>query len=186
MSDLHPFLDSFREEHAKIKSELKALLDAEEWRNFFDRARELVLAHELREERFLFPALASKAEVRTGGPFCILYYDMHTNCPPLLQAASVCGGTPRHPTPLNVPDHLRGFFEENSPVSIPLQDHMALEQILNESASAEPAQLPVLAAIYFSIMSLHFEKEDRCLLAMCAQMVSDQEWTSWSEKANKV
>jgi len=183
MSELHPFLQSFRDEHAGIKNELKALLDAENWRDFFKRARELVPPHELREEKFLFPALATKVEVRTGGPMCMLYYSMHSSSPPLARAASICGQKQIQPNPKNVPEHLKEFFEENLPVCIPLQDHIALEQILNASVTADPAELSILAVTYFSIMSLHFEKEDCCLLVMCAQIVSDQEWDSWSLKS---
>lgn len=184
MSELHPFLQSFRDEHAAIKKDLNLLLDAENWSEFFSRARELVPPHEMREEKFLFAALATKIEIRAGGPMCMLYFDLHTSNPPLARAATICGQRQIQLGPKNVPAHLKEFFEENLPVCIPLQDHFALEQILNASVNASPADLSYLAVTYFSIMSLHFEKEDQCLLVMCSQIISDQEWDSWSKKAH--
>lgn len=77
MSELHPFLQSFVDEHVLIQKELSVRFEAEDWRGFFESARALLPPHELREEKFLFPALATKVEVRTGGPMCTLFFDKH-------------------------------------------------------------------------------------------------------------
>lgn len=183
MSELHPFLQSFVDEHVLIQKELSVRFEAEDWRGFFESARALLPPHELREEKFLFPALATKVEVRTGGPMCTLFFDKHIKNPPLARAAAACGQKQFQPSPANVALHLRKFFEENLPVCVPLQDHFALEQILRASLTAEPPSLPFLAATFFSMLKLHIEKEDRCLLVMCSQIVSGQEWDSWSLKS---
>lgn len=183
---LHPFLESFRKEHAENFEALKRLKLAGDWTGFYRYCRQEVLeTNEKREELFLFPAIAAKAEIRAGGPACMLYYDLHLSEAPLLNAAMACDEPPLVPS--KIANAIRKpFYDAGSPVCIPIEDHMALEQILNRAErESDPAQLDFLSAIYMRIFRSHIEKEDNCLLLMSQSLLDTAEWDSWAQKSNE-
>lgn len=185
MSELHPFLQGFRDEHVVILASLRQLCADQDWTGFFKFCRSNVLnVHERREELFLFSAIALKAEIRAGGPFCMLYYGLHLQSPPLLAAASICDEPVIDPR-INQSCTRKPFYEAGSPVCIPVEDHLALEQILNRAErESEPGKLTILAAIYMRIVQSHFEKEDSCLLPMSQSILTEAELNEWSEKSD--
>lgn len=171
---LHPFLENFREEHAQILRALNSCVQERNWSEYFKIAREQVFdRHEQREEIFLFPAIATKREIRSGGPMCMLYYDMHTQSPPLKRAAVICD-EPLIVARENGAPHLKEIFESQSPACIPIEDHMAMEQILKK-AERDKASLELLATVHLAILKIHFEKEDCCLLPMSASLLGAEE-----------
>jgi hypothetical protein len=183
--ELHPFLLEFKMEHARILAGLSALMARGDWPQFFRYATENVLnGVEKREELYLFAAIAAKAEIRSGGPMCMLYFDLHTSSPPLLQAATMCDEPVQNPRAAP-PPHRVPFYESGSPVCIPIEDHLALEQISRhaEKAAGDTHRLSILGTVYFQILKLHFEKEDNCLLAMSQSLLSNEELDLWWKKS---
>lgn len=164
--DLHPFLQEFRGTHVRILEDLGILQAQKDWPAFFNYCADSVHAdHERREELFLFSAIASKAEIHAGGPMCMFYYDLHMQCPSLARAAMICNEPRRQPVQMDIP------------ICIPLQDHMALEQILKKATRerAAPEHLEILAAVYIDILKVHFAKEDNCLLPMSQSLLTSEE-----------
>jgi len=184
MTELHPFLQSFRAEHVSLLASLRRLYADRDWSGFFKFCRTDVLNdHEMREELFLFSAIALKAEIKAGGPFCMLYYGLHLQNPPLSAAASICA-EPKIDPRKNLNSTRKPFYEAGSPVCIPIEDHLALEQIVNAAErKSEPSELATLATAYLPILQSHFEKEDSCLLPMSQSILTRAELDSWCEKA---
>ncbi len=202
-NELHPFLEAFRHDHVELLTHLSGHLnhvlgardsaaEIAALRGFFNYAAgELHMEHKLREELFLFPAVAQKSLIRGGGPLCTLYFDRHLKQPPLARAASVCGRPRSSPSAKNIPDHWRWFYEMQSPTCIPLEDHLAEKEILDfaRGALATPAEgmLPEIrfaAHVYFDLLKGHSQKEDNCLIPMCHSLVSYTEWSEWSMRAD--
>jgi hemerythrin superfamily protein len=175
MSELHPFLQSIRDEHKFILTTLSSLQANLDWPHFFQFCRAQVQEHEKLEELFLFTAIASKEEIKAGGPYCMLYYGLHLQNPPLNAAASACC-EPSFDPRKNLNSTRKPFFEMNSPVCIPVEDHMALEQILKKvEQNADALNIIGLASLYMRILKSHFEKEDSCLLPMCQSILTEVE-----------
>lgn len=188
MMDWHPFLLEFFNEHIQILrrlEEFKRDIDGpQSWdalKDFFAYCEnEIAGRHNLKEELFLFPAMSGKAEIRAGGPLCMLYFERHLAHHPLDRSAAASGKKRMQPNPGNVPEHLRGFFEQNSPVCIPIMDHLAegeLTERANELLAGEPNQdalreLKFLSDVYMDLVREHFEKENNCLLPMCHTILS--------------
>ena len=167
MVTLHPFLNQFKEEHATFLEHMAQLQAAGDWPAFFAYSRAVIAQHEKREEQLLFNAIARKAEISAGGPLCMLYYDLHIAHPPLTRAAAVCN------QPKWIPKHI----DAGSPVCLPIEDHMALEQITTHALvpGRQRRELETLATIYLSILRVHFEKEDNCLFPMSQHLLSTGE-----------
>lgn len=192
-SELHPYLVSYRVQHARILSFLNGLMDQIEngdgdrdklLKTFFAFAAEKACGNQsLREEMFLFNPVSEKSNIRAGGPLCMLYFDMHLSSPPLERAARACGRARSQPTAGNVPEHLRDLYERNSPACIPAEDHQALAEILDYSQACPPKDLLFLAVIFLDMLKLHFEKEDNCLIPMCHSLLTPEEWDLWAAKS---
>ena len=175
MKGLHPFLDNVRTQHARMKSELGFHMEAKKWEQFFEYARAQISPFEKKEERILFSAVTGKSGIRAGGPNCLLYFDLHLSERPQESAARATNQKPFRPTPGNVPEHLKSIVSDNSPLCIPLEDHFAMDAILKAAQDVVEKEFEYLAYTYFNILTLHFEKEDRCLLAMCQALLSKEE-----------
>lgn len=187
----HPLLLEFFNEHLKILGRLdefkRDIKGPQPWaalKDFFAYCEgEIAERHNLKEELFLFPAMSGKAEIRAGGPLCMLYFERHLANHPLDRSAAASGKKRTHPSPSNLPPHLRGFFEQNSPVCIPIMDHLAEAQLTsraNEILGGEQSQgalreLKFLADIYMDLVKEHFEKENNCLLPMCHSILSAED-----------
>jgi hypothetical protein len=188
----HPYLSSYRIQHARIFSFLSGLMDQIEngdgdqanlLKMFFAFAAEKACGDQsLREELFLFNPVSEKSNIRAGGPLCMLYFDMHLSSPPLERAARACGRARSRPTAANVPAHLRDLYERNSPACIPAEDHQALSEILRHAETCPPKDLVFLAVIFLDMLKLHFEKEDNCLIPMCQTLLTSEEWDFWAAK----
>jgi hypothetical protein len=188
MRDWHPFLIELFNENAEIVRRLEQFKRASEgsqpWNaleDFFAYCEhEIEGRSNLKAELFLFPAMSGKAEIRAGGPLCMLYFEMHLANHPLDRSAAARGTKRTHPGPANVAKHLRGFFEQNSPVCIPTMDHLAeaeLTQRANEIFGGERnpqtlRELKFLADVYLDLVKKHVEKENNCLLPMCHSILS--------------
>lgn len=135
------------------------------------------------EEEVLFSTLLKKAETRAGGPLCMLYYDLHLSMPPLDRSANICDLPRVNPLKMQHSVHRRPFYEANSPVCIPVEDHIACDQILSQAetllmvdVSTESARvLSNLASVFLSILKSSFEKKDNCLLPMAQQLLTEEE-----------
>jgi hypothetical protein len=144
--------------------------------------RTLEETEDLREEQFLFPIIAAKAEISSGGPLCMFYFGQATQ--PLERVAKLIGRS-LNQTPDSVAPHLREFFKENSHVCIPVSEHIAcaalcnqMESILKQDCSTLAlTELENLAAVYRDIRKQNFEKEDNCLLPMTMSLLTEEELT---------
>lgn len=183
MANLHPLLKYFSDEHGQILCELKERHARRDWPGFFKYGRDIVLnGHEKCEELFLFSAIGLKAEIRSGGPLCMLYYGLRLESPPLETAAARCG-QPRIDPHQHLDEIRRPFYQSGSPVCIPIEDHMALEQVLNRAdRGGTDDELANFADYYLRLITTHFEKEDQCLFPMCQDVLSVSEMDEWAAK----
>jgi hypothetical protein len=193
VSQLHWALSAILESHARLYKELVTRLSTirqfekpnEKWAIYGDLVsylRTIEKIQDLPEERFLFPAIAAKAGISSGGPMCMLYFGLHQIAQPLDRVANFIG---RHlnPTPESVAPHLKNFYKENSHVCIPTGDHIAcaalcdrMEAILKQEPSATAlTELENLTSIYHDIRKQNFEKEDNCLLPMTMSLLTEEE-----------
>ncbi|NJL25061.1 MAG: hypothetical protein HC902_07725 [Calothrix sp. SM1_5_4] len=169
-----------REEEIEVSSKPLRLLG-----EFFFEVADWAEVMHLWEERVLFPLVASKPNIRSGGPHCMLYLDMHHVARPFERAAWACSRTSAKMIQIkDLPVHLRNFFSENSPICIPVEDHLAMRQIrdrareiLREKTVSFDVQseLLYLMRVYSTLLKSHFDKEDNCFLVLCRNLLGDNE-----------
>ena len=187
-AQLHPYLEHFRIRHAQILASLADFLRLKDNQfSYFTCCQKILDPFLKQEEQTLFLAISAKANITAGGPLCMLYYEQHQNSPSILRAESICGITIPKPSPETVDEAQWSFFEVNSPVCIPILDHIACSNIvksalplLNRSIGPKSAStLLHLATIHFDILKLNFEKKDNCLLPMSQQLLSEEEMNAF-------
>lgn len=190
---VHPYLLEIRAEHSRILAMLKELMGrSDHGREFFAYCADYV--HRVNfecTERFLFKAVFSKAGVQSGGPMCMLYFDQHLSSPSLDRAAKACSRRRLQLDTNNVSESVRPFYEINSPVCIPMEDHFACREIVakacdllhDEANESNQHELRFLMIVYYDILKTNFEKEDNCLLPMIQELVSSEELTRWADQA---
>ena len=189
----HPYLLAIQAEHGLILRTLADLMKREDLvsgffaycANYVDRS------YFERIERFLFQAIHDKSGIQAGGPMCMLYFDQHLNHRSLDIAAKFTQRRRFQPDSTNVPAHLREFYQNNSPVCIPTEDHFACREIVakaQELLAAAPnetnsRELVFLSNVYFDILKLNFEKKNNCLLPMSQTLLAPDELTTWAARA---
>ena len=172
---MHPFLAQLQDIHARV---LDACTKAVNPEPSGGAIRE-VLSRDLlplleKEERLVLAKAAAKADIQSGGPLCLLYFDLHLQRKPLDAAARAvnrkCLDIYRVP---HAP-HLHEMVKQQSPACIPLADHVALRQ-LSEAFEQDGRVTPGAAATFLMIVSSNFEKKDRCLFPMMERLLTAAE-----------
>lgn len=192
-SKLHSFLEHFRASHQKILIHLQNLKHLDDQsQQFFDYCKDTIEPFFSIEEQVLFSKISKKAEIKSGGPLCMLYYEQQQNSPPIVRAESICGRKIENPSVKTVAVEQREFFRMNSPVCIPITDHIACNSILKKASeilatpttTATQRDLDLLATIYLDILKNNFEKKDNCLLPMCQNLLSADEMAKYQQELN--
>ncbi|WP_409479065.1 hypothetical protein [Pseudobdellovibrio sp. HCB154] len=130
-----------------------------------------VLKHQYNEEKLIFTKLLKKERLKEGGPFCVLFFDEHVISPP---AQLVKKYTTKD---LTYCEHQDVFKKDRSPLEIPLEEHVALENLL-QSLLAKPDENlidhPALVLLE-TLFHRHHEKEEKCFLKICESLLLPHE-----------
>lgn len=130
-----------------------------------------VLKHQYNEEKLIFTKLLKKERLKEGGPFCVLFFDEHVISPP---AQLVKKYTTKD---LTYCEHQDVFKKDRSPLEIPLEEHVALENLL-QSLLAKPDEdlidHPALVLLE-TLFHRHHEKEEKCFLKICESLLLPHE-----------
>lgn len=177
----HPLVEQIRKEHQLIRQLIEATLKDPSPRGL-DLLWDLVeLKHNGQEEEGLFLEALRNPGVRSGGPFCTLFFDLYRMNSP--EATLLMWGLKMQRGPTQ-----EKFFKESHPVQIPLSEHMATRALLlhlrqnYETLSVEDRQS--VLRDYQSLQLLHMQKEEDCFLVMMESLLTpaelDRLWSSWS------
>ncbi|MCM2354483.1 MAG: hypothetical protein NDI63_12775 [Pseudobdellovibrio sp.] len=130
-----------------------------------------VLKHQYNEEKLIFTKLLKKERLKEGGPFCVLFFDEHVISPP---AQLVKKYTTKD---LTYCEHQDVFKKDRSPLEIPLEEHVSLENLL-ESLLAKPDEglidHPALVLLE-TLFHRHHEKEEKCFFKICESLLLPHE-----------
>lgn len=130
-----------------------------------------VLKHQYNEEKLIFTKLLKKERLKEGGPFCVLFFDEHVISPP---AQLVKKYTTKD---LTYCEHQDVFKKNRSPLEIPLEEHVALENLL-ESLLAKPDEDLIdhqALVLLETLFHRHHEKEEKCFLKICESLLLPHE-----------
>lgn len=130
-----------------------------------------VFKHQYNEEKLIFPKLLKKERLKEGGPFCVLFFDEHVINPP---AQLVKKYTAKD---LTYCEHQDVFKKDRSPLEIPLEEHVSLENLLEKLLAKPDENLidhPALVLLE-TLFHRHHEKEEKCFLKICESLLLPHE-----------
>lgn len=140
--------------------------------------------HQEKEEMTLYPLVAGHPRVNQGGPMCSFFYDYHMNSNPLIKTGQLVGKSINVNTFDFCPEHLKTYFVNRSPISIPLEDHLSTRMLLHfirnefESLINEPQQAKLRSALQLmsEIHEFHVQKEEKCFFLMCFNLFTEEDF----------
>lgn len=146
--------------------------------------------HCAKEEFLLFPELNKNPKLSEGGPMCSLYFDGVMQNNPIERVQKLT----HDKTPLLPRTDLKVFFKAQSPLIVPLQDHMAsqrllglLQVLLQQAPSNENlAKALGYARLHNDIERLHFLKEETCLFVFAPKLIPNETLVRLTEEGHKV
>lgn len=185
------FIDHLMNEHLMIRQGLSKLssvsleVDSID-KNRLDRFRLIInslhvlveLCHHAKEEQILFPKLYNLGKKLQSGPHCSYFRQMSADWD---YAKSLKSQAINSGLTFNVKrsdPFLNMVIEENSMLTIPLEEHVAggaalklIEKLANENST----YLRPVVYEYISLMNLHIRKEDECLFVSASNLLSNDE-----------
>jgi hypothetical protein len=186
------YIPRFYQQHQKITRLIEDLVQIKPASNKA-RARAILAdlgplleEHHHAERVFFFDQIRDDPRIQQGGPFCTYFFYLFMNNRPLEMAEQKLKALGLKGLYL-IPADLQPYFSENSPLSIPLEEHLAIQllvQGLHEVfAEGEEGDIPpffpeaISSAISQALNSLqdlvrlNFHKEETCLWSLSQQIL---------------
>ena len=172
----HPLFSLIISDHYKIinilnnfekNNEILLLQQVNQLWNFVE------LTHHKKEEFYLFNFVSKKERISEGGPLCTLYFDYHMAEPAPIKSAKITNQIPP------IEDHQINYYKNNSPVTIPVDEHRAGKSLLNhlkqnwDNLTLEK-KLSALE-VYRDINLNYIAKEESCFFHLCAHLLTPNE-----------
>ncbi|OFZ28975.1 MAG: hypothetical protein A2622_12815 [Bdellovibrionales bacterium RIFCSPHIGHO2_01_FULL_40_29] len=133
--------------------------------------------HHDRELELLF-SKAPERGLQQGGPFCSYYFEFFMTNRPLKAAEYWIKKLTGKATIVQVPDAINIYFTNNSQLTIPLEEHLALgalAQALFENIEQAPSEILSEAFYYFEdLLKLNLKKEESCLWVLLQSIMEPQ------------
>lgn len=148
--------------------------------------------HHDKEEEVLFPALARHGRLREGGPRCTFFFKYKMDGAYINDIMEVVAQRKETLKPPSHNENVLSFFKENSPLTIPLEEHdvgFYTVQLINQEIQKykenpqSSTQLSRFVNLYAGLMDLHIRKEDECLFVMASEQLSAEIKNDLYEKA---
>lgn len=171
-------------EHAHIRSEvdlLPALWSSQDFGAFREHLKiilEALHSHHVAEMDVIFTPMQQQPRLREGGPMCTFFFDSRMTFLPIqiavkiLQELGLSADSP-------IPADLQYYFDANSPLTIPLEEHISqrliVENLLNFPQLEDPQYFQTVSkALSFlqDVSNTNFAKEERCLFEFARALLS--------------
>lgn len=170
----HILFQTIRQEHLEINN---AFLHLETSKNKEDTLSTInwlweynELTHHKKEELLLFSAIYNNSKINEGGPMCTLFIDSHLSFSPIEKCKKITNKIPE------IEENQKVFYDMNSPLKIPVDEHRSGKQILAHIKSnwdtLSEAQMNSYIDTYVGIQKKHIEKEENCLFHMCCELLT--------------
>lgn len=172
------------QEHQKILGHLKNLReawsnrDSTAFRQSAGKLSEELEQHHQHEMNLIFRPMEHQKRLREGGPFCTYFFDFRMNFQPIHTVETDLRKQGFNEFKIQIPNDLQSYFNDNSPLTIPLEEHLAIHTWAHALA-ALPAQLTdaqtewveqVLPRLQ-DLIEANMQKEERCLFAFATQLL---------------
>lgn len=173
---------------SSFERQLVACIDRASWRDFIVWCFEnLENNHHRKEEEFIFSAVRADPRIRAGGPLCTLYFDQQMIYSSLKLAQKTVKEVTGHQLEPQWTEDLKTDQANNSPLTIPGEDHEAGRILLRGAEilleKEEPGQaLKLIFKVYRDIQLSHFQREENCFLKMCKTLLPPERWQEISKQ----
>ncbi|HND84881.1 MAG TPA: hypothetical protein PLU50_03700 [Pseudobdellovibrionaceae bacterium] len=180
MNETHPFAVQMTE-HAQILSLLgeaqgfwreHSVVDFEQK---FQSFVNLLFAHHEAELQVLFQPMEHQPRLKEGGPMCSYFFDTRMNLSPINMVEAFVRKCGQAQYKVLVPNNLMSYFQDNSPLWIPLEEHVAIHAIAtfvrDHFKEIPPKKVAEALDMLQSFCSQNFRKEDSCLFEFAKQVL---------------
>ncbi len=170
-------------EHATLKvrlNELPKLWQSQEIPAFKDCLEKLLEGlnkHHASEMEKIFSRMQNDPRLPQGGPMCTFFFDARMTFQPLRIVEEILAEL-KVPFESPIPIELKEYFDKNSPLTIPLEEHIAQKLIVQTLLGLTDLKnrhnfRPVTKAISFlqDVSNSNFAKEERCLFEFARQLL---------------
>lgn len=173
LSIQHPLFKLIISEHTEVKNLMASadIANQDSFRSSLNKIWQLnEVEHHHKEEIFLFNQVYQHPLIHSGGPMCGLFFDFHMfeNFKTQVEAIT------QHP--LNQEPHQASMIEGGSPIVIPLEEHRAGKDLLNDLIKNfdkfSDENRRKYFDLYKTIQLSHFQKEEECFFHLCAMLLS--------------
>lgn len=178
---------ALKEQHQRLLQTVQELRAAWTERNFDHckrQSQELLKQlneHHLLESKNLFLKLFGHPALSMGGPFCTYFFDFFMMNRPFestLKLINEIRTAENKMLEIPIPENEKIFFDQNSMLSIPLEEHIS-QQLLARELCDYFEKDPVSHTQWVSktldliedLMRKNFEKEDTCLSVLSLQIL---------------
>lgn len=170
----HGFFRLIIDEHRLITDRLRSIKNLQDLKANLNWLWDFIeMHHHKKEEIILFKSVANNKKLSEGGPFCTLYYDMQIATNPIQICEKLTGKAP----PIEANQKI--YYDTKSPLCIPLDDHRSgcaiLKYLKDNIDSLSEAESWNLFENYRTLMISHMEKEEKCFLRMCVNLMSPKQ-----------
>lgn len=180
------YIPRFHDQHQDIDRLIENLLladqarDVARIRSLLKDLRDRLENHHGAERELFFEKISNDPRLNEGGPFCTYFFDFFMNNRPLQIAhrkLKALGFTEA----LSIPDEMQSYFSNQSPLCIPLEEHLALQFLVQglqktftatETGAPVPQEAVSRALIFLQDLARrNVHKEETCLWALSQQIL---------------
>lgn len=177
-------IDSLIDDHEQIKKHMPLLLLCSDYvrgkqalpKNFSAALRflkEFVIEfHHGREEKYLFPFVASHVKVSEGGPACTKFMGlriMSSMNKDIFDLEAELGhrGYP-------AASEIQPYLQQQNPITIPMSEHEAETILVRLMERGDVAKIAWALERYYDLLREHSQKEDECLFIMARRILDTE------------
>ena len=169
-------------EHEQCLSRIELAITIAQKKDILDWLwTEIENKHHFKEESLIYPVLAQKKKLTEGGPFCTLYFDEHIVNRPSDKVKALIQKEPSWQS------HQLIYKENQSPLSIPLEEHRSLRELLvyliENQKNISDQQFLKIYDNYVNLLKHHNTKEEKCFFRVCeiclSQIELDEIFSKW-------
>jgi hypothetical protein len=142
----------------------------EDFRACIGKLIELLTQHHQDEQTLLFERIRNYQQLREGGPFCSYFFDFFLMQNPRTRAEKLIRQVQAQSVVLAPSLELDSYFRENSPLCIPLEEHIAIHSLAREmdsqckdSQSQDKSWIAKALSTLRDLLQVNFQKEESCL-----------------------
>lgn len=165
--------------------------ELEQCRSQLETLLPLLTEHLESERAFLFENLRPNPRLCEGGPFCGYFFEFFMHNRPLVVAEKMIASRQGLKKEIEIPKSIEIFFNENSLLKIPLEEHMAIQAFCQELVitfkSYTKKDDPWIDDVFSTtkdLIATNQRKEETCLWAAAQQIMEPQLFAELSKKTS--